>query len=383
MTTHNRAYFEDFRDERIPVVVEQLVMTRGHPTFQATIDVLLNAMGCITAGDLDGLRKPDFTGAGMQVAPAVKLERVTRYFEYVQQEYREFQELSMFPEWLRMENRNAASNRGGQAGGGRGEAPAGGIDRQVVTDILSESRRQTQEMSDTLAEQLSQPRDHFDGSKVDTDMVNKFSQARDWTIWNNKLRTVAIAGDFVGLLAESFTPSTTMTARERKVFKARDRFLYQLICSKVTENQAQPVLRKYSIMDDPSGYLLYREITKIYTTGIGAKQRRVQLERELDTMRLDKEWQGTLTTFLTSIPRLSTNTEKCEDRMRVRINITLINWTQQLPHTHSWVPIQANWICSKQGSRSECKIFCEPQELILVKTPKRLPKKQQNRMKII
>ena len=258
-------------------------MARAHPTFLATIDVLLNAMGCVTAGDLDGLRKPDFTGAGMQVAPAVKLERVTRYFEYVQQEYQEFQELTMFPEWLRVETRNAASSHGGQAEGGRGVASTGGIDRQVVSDILDESRRQTQEMSDTLAAQLQQPQDYFDGSKVDTDMVNKFSQARDWTIWNNKLRTVAIAGDFVGLLAENFTPSTSMTSAERKVFKARDRFLYQLICSKVTENQAQPVLRKYSIMDDPSGYLLYQEITKIYTTGIGAKQRRVQLERKLDT----------------------------------------------------------------------------------------------------
>ena len=304
ITTHNQAYFEDFRDERIPVVVEQLVMDQAHPTFQATVDVLVNAIGCVTAGDLDGLRKPDFTDAGMQVAPAVKLERVTRYFEYVQQGYREFQELAMYREWLRMENRNAAWNRGGQAGGGRGGAPAGGIDRQVVTDILSESRRQTQEMSDTLARQPRQPRDSFDGSKVDTDMVNKFSQARDWTIWNNKLRTVAIAGDFVALLADNFEPSTTMNAEERKVFKARDRFLYQLICSKVTENQAQPVLRKYSIMDDPSGYLLYREITKIYTTGIGAKQRRVQLERELDTMRLDKEWQGTLTTFLTKYSKV-------------------------------------------------------------------------------
>ena len=62
----------------------------------------------------------------------------------------------MFSEWLRMENRAAAPNRGGQAGGGRGGAPAGGIDRQVVTDILSESCRQTQEMSDTLARQVMQ-----------------------------------------------------------------------------------------------------------------------------------------------------------------------------------------------------------------------------------
>ena len=30
------------------------------------------------------------------------------------------------------------------------------------------------------------------------------------------------------------------------------------------------------MMDDPSGYLLYWEVAKIYTTGIGAKQRRVQ-----------------------------------------------------------------------------------------------------------
>ena len=53
------------------------------------------------------------------------------------------------------------------------------------------------------------------------------------------------------------------------------------------------------MMDDPSGYLLYREVAKIYTTGIGAKQRRVQLERELDTMRLDKDWSGNCVTFLT------------------------------------------------------------------------------------
>ena len=71
----------------------------------------------------------------------------------------------------------------------------------------------------------------------------------------------------------------------------------------VTENQAQPVLWKYSMMDDPSGYLLYREVAKIYTTGIGAKQRRVQLERELDTMPLDKEWTGNCVTFLTKFSK--------------------------------------------------------------------------------
>ena len=105
--------------------------------------------------------------------------------------------------------------------------------------------------------------------------------------------------------APMFTePRDDMTPEERKVFKAQDRFLYQLICSKVTENQAQPILRKYSIKEDPSGYLLYREIAKIYTTGIGAKQRRVQLERDMDTMRLDKEWSGTNVTFLTKFSKI-------------------------------------------------------------------------------
>ena len=65
ITTHNQAYFEEFRNERIPVVLEQLVMARTHQTFLATIDILENVMGCITAGDLDGLRKLDFTAAGI------------------------------------------------------------------------------------------------------------------------------------------------------------------------------------------------------------------------------------------------------------------------------------------------------------------------------
>ena len=196
----------------------------------------------------------DFTAAGMQVAPAVRMDRVARYLEYVRQEYQGFNELLMFGDWLQVENRAAAPNARGQAAAGRAGAQAGGLDRQIVSDILSESRRQSQEMSDTLAQQLRQSREYFDGSKVDTDMVTKFSQARDWTVWNNKLRTVAIAGDFVSLMGDKFEPRDDMTAEERKVFKAQDRFLYQLICSKVTENQAQPVLRKYSIMEDPSGY---------------------------------------------------------------------------------------------------------------------------------
>ena len=113
---HNRAFWEEFRDEDIAVVVEHLVISPRHPAYQTTVDILTNAVGCFTAGDLDGLRKLDFTAAGMQVAPAVKLERVARYYEYVQQEHCAFTELSMFREWLRTENRAAAPNAGGQAG---------------------------------------------------------------------------------------------------------------------------------------------------------------------------------------------------------------------------------------------------------------------------
>ena len=129
---HNRAFWEEFRDEDIAIVVEHLVIGPQHPAYQVTVNTLTNVVGCFTAGDLDGLRKLDFTAAGMQVAPAVKLERVARYYEYVQQEHRAFTELSMFREWMRTENRAAAPNVGGQAG-----RQGGGIDRQCK----EESRR--------------------------------------------------------------------------------------------------------------------------------------------------------------------------------------------------------------------------------------------------
>lgn len=136
---HNRAFWEAFSVATIDVIVEQLVIGTQHPSFQATVNAIEQTMGCFTARDLVGLRKLDFTTAGIQVAQAVKLERVARYVEYVQQEYQSFQDFLTFRAWKAQQNRAApAPNRGGQAGG---------LDRQAVTDILEESRCQSELVS--------------------------------------------------------------------------------------------------------------------------------------------------------------------------------------------------------------------------------------------
>ena len=136
--------------------------------------------------------------------------------------------------------------------------------------------------------------------KRDIAAFHKFQDKKYFNSWNRHFRSTATSQGLELALDPSYVPATT---DEIAVFAQIKKFVHAVLTNCVKETTGVSIVRNYSIRNTPDegdGQKLYAELCNKFGSGIVAYNTRTTLEEDLMSMRLNKDYNKPICTFLAS-----------------------------------------------------------------------------------
>ena len=169
--------------------------------------------------------------------------------------------------------------------------------KHVPSPTASSSRVAT---ASTASAKLS-PADEFKkGIKRDMNAFKPFREKKYWNQWYRGFQATAKAQGLGNVLDPKYQPTTP---DEQALFDVLQDYTFAVFTACLFEHQAANLVRSFSgpLAGDKAGnaQLLHEELVKLMSTGISARTQRTNIESRLLQLRLNKNWNKSIQSFLT------------------------------------------------------------------------------------
>ena len=134
----------------------------------------------------------------------------------------------------------------------------------------------------------------------------KFSNREGWKKWNRSLIGTAYEHKCENVLKPGFLPDVT-DPDACELFANQQRFMYSVFTKCLTEPKATDILRTYSNpsnADFGDAQRIYTDLVDYFEGGAQARVSALELEEKLTGMRLNRQWNKTVTQFITTVAHL-------------------------------------------------------------------------------
>ena len=144
------------------------------------------------------------------------------------------------------------------------------------------------------------PADEFKKSiKRDPTAFKSFSDRRQWNPWHREFRAIANAQGLGDVLDSAYTPSST---DQQALFDVLQSYTFAVFTRTLKEPSAAGILRNYTGKsagsNEGNAQSLYRDLVKLMEGGMAARTARTKLEGDINRLRLDKNWNKPIVSFL-------------------------------------------------------------------------------------
>jgi hypothetical protein len=129
------------------------------------------------------------------------------------------------------------------------------------------------------------------GIKKDPEVYPIFKEARYWDSWNREFKSKAYLHDCGNVLDAAYIPSSQ---DDIDLFELQKKFMYSVFLSKVTVSDAVNIIKT-----NTDAQLCYQSLVHRFERSAEATMDAQTIREKLTALKLDKQWRGTLSKFIT------------------------------------------------------------------------------------
>ena len=148
---------------------------------------------------------------------------------------------------------------------------------------------------------------NFDkGGRRSASDYEKFSSKEQWSKWQRSTIGTAYEHKCENVLNATYVPDPS-DPDEVELFASQKRFMYSVFTKVLVESKATEILREYSNMDKPNfgdAQAIYADLCDYFEGGAQARVSAATLETQLTTLRLNKDWTKSVTSFVNKVAHL-------------------------------------------------------------------------------
>ncbi len=142
-----------------------------------------------------------------------------------------------------------------------------------------------------------------------------FREKRQWNQWNRSLRATGMAHGIDNIFDNTYT---AVAANQVSLFNEQKKFAMSVFTSTLQEPESVSILRKYTDPNDATKFgdaqALYDELVTAMTQVQVGRAQVLELEKQFQNLRIDKDWTKTIAAFVTRVGHMIADHQGLVDR---------------------------------------------------------------------
>ena len=182
-------------------------------------------------------------------------------------------------------------------------AVAGAVPVLIAEELTHATTTSTTTALGAALPQASAADDFDKGSQRTIESYMTFKDRRQWNSWNRSFRATASQHDLDNILEPNFVPTAGDQAQLHP-FNKKQKFAFAVFTHTLKESSTVEIVCRYSILETASygnTQGLYTDLMTHMQEGITATLSSEQMEKEINGMRLDKNWSKTTEAFINCV----------------------------------------------------------------------------------